>query len=101
MSKSVLTVNHLGEQVSAEHIVKVLAMMLGWGNTPPWHVLEKDVRAKVVLLEKLAKEQVDLRARLLRHEHAKPDDDRTVKELLDDIIGVGTRAYEVSKILKS
>lgn len=48
-----ITKDHLGREVSAEDIVKQLAVMLGWGNTPPWHVLERDLAAKLARLKAL------------------------------------------------
>lgn len=50
-----ITKNHLGKEVSAGDICKQLAVMLGWGNTPPWHVLENDLRAKLARLKELSK----------------------------------------------
>lgn len=45
--------DRLGNAVTAEQIVRQLAVMLGWGNTPPWHVLERDLAAKLRRLREL------------------------------------------------
>lgn len=37
--------DHLGREMTGQQIVRQLAAMLGWGNTPPWHVLERDLAA--------------------------------------------------------
>ena len=52
---SSLTKDYLGRELSADEMVKILAVMLGWSNTPPWHVLERDLREKLRLLEDLRK----------------------------------------------
>lgn len=46
--------DHLGNPMSAEDICKTVAAMLGWGNVPEWHVLERDLRAKLRRLEELS-----------------------------------------------
>jgi len=51
MSES--TKDHLGEELTAEQIVRQLATMLGWINCPPWHVLERDLAAKLSRLREL------------------------------------------------
>ena len=55
--------DHLGNEVTAEQIVRQLAVMLGWGNTPPWHVLERDLASKLLRLKELGAEAAELRAR--------------------------------------
>lgn len=46
--------DHLGRKMSADDICRSLAAMLGWGNTPPWHVLERDLAAKLSRLRELS-----------------------------------------------
>lgn len=54
-----LTKNHLGREMSAEEIVKQLSAMLGWGSPTPWHVLERDLAAKLGRLRALEREEAD------------------------------------------
>lgn len=58
--------DHLGNEVTAEQIVRQLAAMLGWGNTPPWHVLERDLASKLLRLKELGAEAAELRNARLR-----------------------------------
>ena len=51
---SIYTKDHLGRELSAEEIVKQLSAMLGWGSTTPWHVLERDLAAKLSRLKVLS-----------------------------------------------
>jgi hypothetical protein len=48
-----LTKNHLGEEMTADQMVRQLATMLGWSNCLPWHVLERDLAAKMNRLREL------------------------------------------------
>lgn len=53
--KKDLVKNSLGRELTGSEIVEILALMLGWANTPPWHVLEKDLREKLRRLEELSR----------------------------------------------
>ena len=46
--------DHLGRDVTAEQIVRQLSVMLGWMNCPPWHVLERDLAAKLRRMKELS-----------------------------------------------
>jgi hypothetical protein len=48
-----ITKDHLGRRMTAEEIVKQLAVMLGWGNTPPWYLLERELSIKLARLKEL------------------------------------------------
>lgn len=42
-----LAIDHLGQERTADEIIMTLARMLGWAVTPPWYVLERDLREKL------------------------------------------------------
>lgn len=52
--------DHLGREMTAEQILRQLATMLGWGNCPPWHVLERDLSAKLYRLRELTHSQSEI-----------------------------------------
>jgi len=45
--------DHLGKPLTSKKICEHLASMLGWNNTPPWEVIERDLRSKLARLERL------------------------------------------------
>ena len=58
--------DHLGRSLSAEEVCQAFAAILGWGRSTPYHVLEKDMAAKMKRIKYLEDEVHRLNVMVVR-----------------------------------
>lgn len=88
-----LTKNHLGRHMGADQIIRQLSAMLGWSSATPWHVLERDLAAKLACLRELTKPKPDVYEAALARKGIQPVENPMTRALVVLITDPKTSAW--------